>query len=382
MERSIPLFDNQTGNYNVCVIGRSGGGKSTFMQDLLATTLDLGGKVFVMDVGRSFQNTCLLRRGQFIEFKPNTKLCINPFSTIPINNLEVTQDALAMLKSVFMLMAAPREGVDDLAAALLDQAIMAVWQEHQQQSNVTLVAEYLFNQTESKAKDLGRMLFPFTTQGNYGRYFNGEATVNLDHNLVVVELEELKERKDLQGVIVQMFIINITNRVFLGDRKTPFTIVFDEAWDLLRGAQSGVFLETLARRLRRYYGSLVVGTQSINDLFVSPAAQAAFDNSDWMCLLSQKSESIEQLKKLNRISLTPAMEADLKSVKTKHGEYSEVMICGSHGYAIGRLLLDPYSQLSYSSKSEDYTAIRDLLTQGFSLSASIDQILLQRGQHG
>ena len=154
--------------------------------------------------------------------------------------------------------------------------------------------------------------------------------------------------------------------------------MFDEAWDLLRGTQSGVFLETLARRLRRYYGSLVVGTQSVNDLFATPAAQAAFDNSDWMCLLSQKPESIDQLKKLDRISLTPLMEAQLKSVKTKHGEYSEVMIYGSQGYSIGRLLLDPYSQLLYSSKAEDYSAIQALRKQGLSLPDALETLLKAR----
>jgi conjugal transfer ATP-binding protein TraC len=374
-------FDNKAGNYNVCVVGRSGSGKSVFMQDLLATTLDLGGRVFVMDVGRSFEKTCLLRKGQFIEFKPTTPLCLNPFSTIPTSDLEVTQDALAMLKSVLILMAAPTRGVDDLEASILEQATLEIWNRDQHNANITQIAEYLINHPEKKAKDLGTMLFPFTTQGNYGRFFNGQSTVNLDNPLVVVELEELKERKDLQGVIVQMFIINITNKVFLGDRKTPFTIVFDEAWDLLRGAQSGVFLETLARRLRRYYGSLVVGTQSVNDLFASPAAQAAFDNSDWMCLLSQKSESIEQLKKLGRITLTPLMESQLKSVRTKHGEYSEVMIYGSQGYAIGRLLLDPYSQLLYSSKAEDYSAIQALRAQGLSLPEAIEKLLTIRSSN-
>ncbi len=152
-------------------------------------------------------------------------------------------------------------------------------------------------------------------------------------------------------------------------------IVFDEAWDLLRGAQSGVFIETLAKRLRKYNGSLVVGTQSVNDLFATPAAQAAFDNSDWTCLLSQKSESIEQFKKSGRISLTPQMEAQLKSVRTKQGEYAEIMIYGSTGYAIGRLLLDPYSQLLYSTKARDYAAIQELINQGLSLQLALEKLL-------
>lgn len=222
------------------------------------------------------------------------------------------------------------------------------------------------------------MLFPYTSEGAYGKFFNGSSTVNLENTLVVIELEELKERKDLQSVVVQMMIINITNRMFLGDRLTPFNIVFDEAWDLLRGSQGGVFIETLARRLRKYNGSLVVGTQSINDFFVNAGAQAAFDNSDWMCLLSQKTESIEQLKKTNRISLTPMMESQLKSVKTKQGQYAEVMIYGSSGYAIGRLLLDPYSQLLYSTKAKDYAMVQSLRDQGFTLEQALEHILGNR----
>ncbi len=375
-------FDNNAGNYNVCVVGRSGSGKSVFMQELMTTTLGLGGKVFVLDVGRSFEKTCYLLQGQFIEFKTKTPLCLNPFSTIPNDDIEAAQDALAMLKTILILMAAPSRGVDDMEASLLEQALLETWKTFGQNSNISHIAEHLSQQLDKKARDLGVMLFPYTEHGVYGRFFNGISTVNLDNPLVVVELEELKERKDLQAVVVQMIIINITNRMFLGDRKTPFMIVFDEAWDLLRGNQSGVFIETLARRLRKYYGSLVVGTQSVNDLFTSPAAQAAFDNSDWMCLLSQKSESIEQLKKLGRISLTPLMESQLKSVKTKQGQYAEVMIYGTHGYAIGRLLLDPYSQLLYSTKAEDYATVKALMSQGYGVSEALETLLISKGnQH-
>ncbi|NBT86335.1 MAG: hypothetical protein EBT45_07580 [Alphaproteobacteria bacterium] len=345
------------------------------MQEQMTATLGLGGKVFVMDVGRSFEKTCSLLEGQFIEFKTKTSLCLNPFSTISPHDEEAAQDALAMLKSVITLMAAPTQGVDDVGAALIEQAMRETWKVYGQECTITHIADWLLGHSHKKAQDLGTMLSPYTRHGVYGRFFNGPATVNLDNPLVVVELEELKERQDLQAVVVQMMIINITNRMFLGDRKTPFHIVFDEAWDMLRCKQSGVFIETLARRLRKYYGSLIVGTQSINDFFVNPAAQAAFDNSDWMCLLSQKKESIEQLKKSGRISLTPLMEAQLSSVKTKHGSYAEIMIYSSNGYAVGRLILDPYSGLLYSTKAEEYAAVQALRAQGLSVSEAIERLL-------
>ncbi len=371
-------FDNDAGNYNVCVVGRSGSGKSVFMQELMTSTLGMGGRVFVLDVGRSFEKTCHLLEGQFIEFKPKTPLCINPFTTIPIDDEESASDALAMLKSVLSLMAAPSKGTDDMESALLEQALFAVWQEYKNQSTITHIAEWLLNHSDKKANDLGTMLFPYTKAGIYGRFFNGTSNVNFDSSLVVVELEELKERKDLQSVVVQMVIVHITNQMFLGDRKTPFNIVFDEAWDMLRGNQSGVFVETLARRLRKYNGSLVVGTQSVNDFYASTGALAAFENSDWMCLLSQKKESIEQLKKTNRISMNGHMETQLASVKTKHGEYAEVMIYGPHGYAIGRLLLDPFSQILYSTKADEYSAVKSLQQQGLKLVDAIHHIADER----
>lgn len=371
-------FDNKAGNYNVSVVGRSGSGKSVFMQELMTSTLGLGGRVFVLDVGRSFEKTCFLLEGQFIEFTSKTPLCLNPFSSLPTHDVTAAEDALSMLKTILSLMAAPTGGVGDMESALLEQALLETWRVHGRNSTITEVATWLKSHADKKAQDLGTMLFPYTAEGAYGRFFNGQSTINLENPLVVIELEELKERKDLQAVVVQMMIVNITNRMFLGDRKTPFMIVFDEAWDMLRGKQGGVFIETLARRLRKYRGSLVVGTQSINDFFVSPGAEAAFDNSDWMCLLSQKPESIEQLKKTSRISLMPQMERHLKSVKTRQGAYAEVMIYGSMGYAIGRLLLDPYSGLLYSTKAEDYAAVEALKAQGMTVAEALEAVLKER----
>jgi conjugal transfer ATP-binding protein TraC len=374
-------FDNNAGNYNICVVGRSGSGKSVLMQEIMNSALGMGGRVFIMDLGRSFERACFLLDGQYVEFSAKRPICINPFSGIPVDNPEVAEDALAMIKSILVLMAAPVHGLPDKGVALLEQAMLETWAKYKNDTTITLISYWLLSHTDSVARDIGQMLFPYTAKGTYGRFFEGPSTVNFDRKLVVVELEELKERKDLQAVVVQMFVINITNRMFLGDRQTPFHIVFDEAWDMLRGKQGGAFMETLARRLRKYRGSLVIGTQTINDFYSSAAAQAAFDNSDWMCLLSQKPESIEQLKKTDRLHLSPHKETLLKSLRTKQGEYAEVMISGSDVYAVGRLLLDPYAQLLYSTKPEDYARIQALKAQGLSVDGAILHVLGQSGVH-
>ncbi|MDI9635789.1 ATP-binding protein [Geitlerinema splendidum] len=222
-------------------------------------------------------------------------------------------------------MAAPKEGTTDLEDAYLEQALQEAWNEKQNKATITDVADVLLKLSDRIAVTLGRRLRPYTEKGSYGKFFNGEANIDLSDSLVVVEMEELKERKDLQSVIVQMVILQITNSIYMGDRKTPSCLILDEAWDMLRGAQSDVFIETAARRLRKYFGGLVVGTQSVNDFYATPGAQAAFDNSDWMCLLSQKDESIELLKSSKRLSMDPAMERTLRSLHTEQGKYAEIM---------------------------------------------------------
>lgn len=370
-------FDNTAGNYNTCVVGRSGSGKSVFMQELMTSLLGAGGRVFVMDVGRSFEKVCKSLGGQYIEFTPSTTLSLNPFSGLQSLDSASLDDGLAMIKPLLSLMAAPKEGTSDRENALLEKALYKVWDRYGSNGSITALSDYLLTSDDSLGKELGTMLYPYTDTGLYGKYFKGAANVSFTHPLVVIELEELKERKDLQAVIVQMIILHITQHMFGGDRQTPFTLIFDEAWDLLRGSQGGVFMETLARRVRKYRGALVVGTQSVNDFFASPAAQAAFDNADWMALLSQKKESIALLKETKRLLLDPTMEELLQSVKTKQGEYAEVMIYGPHGYAIGRLVLDPFSRILYSTKAEEFSSVRALQAQGYCLEEAIERVAKQ-----
>jgi conjugal transfer ATP-binding protein TraC len=344
------------------------------MQELVASTLGQGGKVFVLDVGRSFYKLCKLLGGEFLEFTPHSNIVINPFVNINAADENTASDSLSMIKPVLQLMAAPTKGTDDLDNALLEQALTHSWKIKGTASTIDDICEYLNNHEQERAKTLANMLFPYTSKGVYGRFFNAKNNVDLKSDFVVIELEELKEKKDLQQVILQMVIVQIANQMFLGDRQTPFAIIIDEAWDMLRGDRNGLFIETLARRLRKYNGALVVGTQSINDFYQSPAAQAAFDNSDWVCFLSQKKETIQQLKKQDRIPVDGNLEFLLESLHTKQGEYAEILIHGPQGYVVSRLILDPFSKVLYSTKADEYSRVEQLAKSGMSLEQAIEEV--------
>lgn len=374
-------FDNQSGNYNCVVVGRSGSGKSVFMQELMLTGLSTGSRVYVLDVGKSYEKLCDMLGGQKIEFSKNTEICLNPFSKISLIDQEERETAFAFLKSIISCMAAPTQGTTDYENAMIEKAIQDAWTKKGNEASVTDVAVWLQEQKEEKAQSIAVMLTPYIKGGVYAKYFEGKNNISFSNPMVLIELEELKNKKDLQSVVLQLCIMTIANEAFLGDRKTPFYICIDEAWDLLRSKQTGEFIETLARRLRKYYGSLVVGTQSVEDFFVSPGAQAAYDNSDWMCLLSQKKSSLAGLVNDGKLNLNKNMLRALESVNTRHGEYSEVMICDGDGnYSIARLILDPFSQLLFSTKAQDYSDIKFKTDQGMSVSNAIRTLLLDRKQ--
>jgi conjugal transfer ATP-binding protein TraC len=369
-------YDNEYGNYNIAVIGKSGSGKSVFMQELIFNVLGTGSKVFVLDVGRSFDKLCHTLDGQCIEFSRESTICLNPFTKFPLNNISELNEGIILLKSIIANMADPINGMSSEQNSLIEEAIKEVWKVKQCDSSITGISDWLKRHEDQQARSIGRMLYPYTIHGVFGHYFEGKNNVDFTNPFVLIELEELKEKKDLQTVVLQILMLTITDQAFLGDRKTRFSICVDEAWDLFKAKQTGPFIETLARRLRKYNGSLIVGTQRLEDFESSPGAQAAYANSDWVCFLPQHENSIEIIKK--EAKMPEAKIKALQSLKTVHGVFSELMICQGQSYTTHRLFFDPFSNLLYSTQPADYGRIHDLRKQGMSLENTIEAILKER----
>jgi conjugal transfer ATP-binding protein TraC len=370
-------FANREGNYNVAVVGKSGSGKSVFLQELVASLRGSGCRVYVIDDGRSFMNTCQLQQGRFIIFGEDTNVCLNPFSLV--NPIALEQDAnyraeiINLLVSIVMAMCFNVTSADDYQTKIIEEAVLAVFAVRKTEATITDIRHYLERQQDNRRQDLATLLMSFSAGGKYEKYFEGCCNLEIDNDLMVFEMAELKNRKDLQSVVLLLLMFVVSHRMYFGDRRVNTALVIDEAWDLLAGGSAvGKFIEGFARRCRKYGGSLITGTQSINDYYRNDGARAAFENSDWSCLLAQKSESIEDLRRSGKFILDRTREKVLKSLRMKDKQYSEVMINGTDGFVVGRLVLDKFSLAMYSSRAEDFAAIQDLQRQGYGLAEAVE----------
>jgi conjugal transfer ATP-binding protein TraC len=363
-------FDNQEGNYNVAIAAKSGSGKSVLTQEYIVSLVGSGGRVWIIDVGRSYEKTCRLLGGEFIAFLPEKTLCINPFTFI-----SQFDESLELLKPLTAAMARPHGQATDEEMTWLEKALKAAWQQEKNQATLTTVATWLSQVGDPLCDTLAHLLYPYTKEGMYGRYFEGECSVNLENRLVVLELEELKAKKDLQKMVLLVLMYQISERMYLGNRLQTKSCVIDEAWDLLDGdnATTAKFIETGYRRARRYNANFVTITQSINDYFKNATAIAAYENSDYKLILAQEGTVIDQLKLSKRLPLDDFTEKLFKSLK-KTEDYSECIIKSPSGLSVHRILLDPYSRILYSSKGDEFEAVKALEAQGLSLHEAIAQV--------
>jgi conjugal transfer ATP-binding protein TraC len=379
-------FDHTSGNYNVAVVGKSGAGKSVYMQELVNTQLSLGARVFVADDGRSFYNSILLQGGQVVEFSPGKRLCINPFSFIDPGYAAADQtyltDALQFIALMVRRMVRTVGETTDFENALITEAVARAYQADGNSADITKVAEYLSGRDDPRATDLAQMLGAWVSGGLYGDYLNGPATIDLTSRLTGFELSEIKGLKDLQALVLMVIMYLVSEQMVRGGRRGRFLFLLDEAWDLLGGQKTQEFIEAFVRRCRKYGGSLVTGTQSITDYYKNPASQAALENSDWQCLLAQKPDSITRLVEDKRLHLDAHEERELRSIHTVGGQYAEVMIRGPDYYHIGRLILDPFSLALYSSKAEDFAQIQRLLATGLDLKDAISAVAERYARRG
>lgn len=361
-------FDNAEGNYNTAIAAASGKGKSVLAQENIVAGLSMGDFVTVIDNGRSYEKTCKMLNGTYIEFNEDTNISLNPFTFI-----KDFETSLELLKPLFAAMARPTTRASDEEIAYLEKAAKAAWEEEGNEATITTVSNWLSKEESFTCKNLAHLLYSYTKEGMYARYFNGHSNIDLDNQFVVLELQKLKSKKDLERIILLLLMYQISEKMYTGRSHQRKRCIIDEAWDLLGGENEGAakFIETGFRTTRKYNASFTTIVQSYNDYYKNAATISCLENSDIKIILGQLPETIDQLKRLERLPMDAYTERLFKSLK-KTDDFSECIIKMPSGLSVHRIVLDPYARILYSSKAEEFNAVIQLQNQGKSLKEAIE----------
>ena len=383
---TLDIFDNDLGNYNFAIIGAPGSGKSVLMNEMAWSYRAIGAKVWMLDLGRSFEKLCRKAKGTYIEFRPDVDICLNPFTHIT----DINED-IDMLVPGISKMASMQHVLQEVQYKAISAMVLKLFRQYGSDLRITALRDAFKTGTleelgvvnDQRIKDLAIMLNPYARGGQYERFFEGRNNVDFSNDFIVIENEELKRRPDLHAVVNILLLHQITGEMYL-TRNRRKVLFIDELKQQLGdvGADDPVkaaVIEEAARRARKYGGALGTATQSADDFYGSAQMEAAFNCSDWVFLLRQKPESIEMLDRKGRLAMDEPKKRLLNSLRTEAGVFSELYISSPVGEGVARNILDPATHLLFSNKLEDNAPIDELRSQGLSVDEAITELLRRRG---
>lgn len=390
----LDFFAPLSTNHNFLVCAESGAGKSFTLNTILDDYYLSGEKVRIVDIGGSYEKLCKIKNGKYIDFKLDSKdQCINPLDFVVkrLSNGEPdVQDmthslqaaALVFCEMVYSKSKAP---MPEHESQLIKDATKWAHNNKKNMLGTDAIYEFLVNYEEitkgthdfnekniKAAKDMAYCLKDFTSSGVYGRFFCGKSTINISNDdFVVIELENIKADPELFGVVILQMMNEITQDLYLSDRKNRRFILFEEAPSFLKDngdrdvSRLSDMIDEGYRRARKYGGSIGTVMQSIMDTqLMGKAGKVILQNASYKLMLSSKGGQYSKAQEAKVIDVKQFALDLLNSLKNNKPKYSEMYIESPQGAGVARLIVDPFRYKVNTTEAHDVAVFIEALKAG------------------
>ena len=378
------VYDKRSNNHNFIITAGSGAGKSFKLNKFVNDYYASGSLVRLIDLGYSFEKSCRINNGRFLDIGKE-KMCINPFFSMAKDQEDSERDliscAIVMSEMINSFTGAP---LTETEFSLLKNAARWTKKQGNDEKGIDSTKHYLENiekyakgekiidvkSAVDSAKIMAYNLQDFTSTGVYGRFFNGVSNFNIkDDEFVVVELQQLKEEKELFPVIIMQVINSVTQDLYLGDRSYQRFCLFEEVAQYLRQqghkdlGRLAMIIEEGYRRARKHNGSFGAVLQSILDLLLfGDIGQVIKSNAAYKFYL--ESEDYMAASEKGLIAHKGIALEILDSVRNQKPRYSECMVETPFGFGVGRLIVDQWNYWVNTSDGEETQAYYDMIKKG------------------
>lgn len=302
---SLVIFDRFTlENANAVVFGKSGAGKSYMIKLEIMRSLMFNTEVIVIDPESEYEALSHAMGGEYIRFHFGSTTKINPFDLSIYTQTgrgseeesELNQKILS-LHGFFRVVMGKLTPTED---ALLDRALILTYKQKgitpdpaTQTKEPPLMEDLykvLVGMEEPLARGLADRIETFV-KGSLVGIFDQQTNVEIRNQLTVFSIRDLEE--ELRPIAMYLILDFIWTKV-RRDPKRRLLIV-DEAWYMMKYPDSGNFLNSMAKRARKYYLGLTTITQDVEDFLSVDLGKAIIQNSSIQILLKQSSAAIEKV---------------------------------------------------------------------------------------
>lgn len=387
------LFDERTNSHNFIVSGVEGSGKSFFLNFLCSNYYAEGAKVRIIDTGYSYKKLSKLANGRFLDLS-SERICINPFY-FRARDEEDAESSLNAVVNVIAEMAYQPSGplINEKELILIKHAVDWVLQQDRRQEGITAVYEYLKSYPKltkideelpldmvDNARWMASHLKDLTHTGCYGGFFNGPTNFDISNDdLVVIELDKLRDQTVLFKVVVPQILNSVTQDFYLPDRSSKCIVLFEEflgqlmingGTDLMR---LGLMINEGYKRARKYQGSFGIVLQSLLDLKTfGPVGDVIKTSADFKFLF--QSHSYQDVAKEGIIQYQDKILELIESLHSNRPHYSELFVDTPFGIGIGRLVVDSWNYWVNASQWCELNQFESLLKQGLTPLQSIERL--------
>lgn len=290
---------------------------------------------------------------------------------VDFSTLSVPSERISLLKAFFATVMNCEDGLDPSVSAALTVALQMTYQQVLPQGRFPILedlaqtlrafkrGEGITEQDEELNSDSGRqaiellsmVLLDFRSPSSMeSQVFNGqssEAFFDADH--LYFDVAPLDKSVRVQALVSQLLAANLDEWV-LACPSRHTVLIFDEIWKyLISNTYMAGLMEDAARTYQRFGVSLVLVTQSFNDVLKTKYAEGLFDQIKNRFALPQ--DNFEKSVQSFDLPSRETVKAMVNSLTIKKGYFSEmVLFCGNETTTI----VNYSSPLLYWSSTSDF----------------------------
>ena len=315
-----------TDNSNFFILGPSGSGKSFFTNSMVRQLWEQNTDVVLVDTGNSYEGLCDYVNGKYISYTEEHPITMNPFA---IKREELNIEKIGFLKNLVMLIWKGTNGkITKTEDHLIEDVITEYYDAHFRTGQVKKLSfntfyEYSTRRIPEIVRDnnlegidlatYNYLLKDFYKGGNHELTLNENLdTALFDETFIVFEIDSIKDDPLLFPLVTLIIMDVFIQKMRI--KKNRKVLVIEEAWKAIASPMMAEYIKYLYKTARKFWASVGVVTQEIQDIVGSPIVkEAIINNSDVIMLLDQSKfkERFDEIKAI--LGLT---EVDCRKIFT------------------------------------------------------------------